>query len=463
MKVFVSYSHQDKPIARRIVRFLRSYGVDAWLDERELRLGSRLDDAISLAINESDALVVVATQSAAQSQWVEREVAFARESRRAISIVPVYVDAVKANPSFGPYLGVDASDRQQFAEVLVRLAEELVGSPLPQPDLRQLEEGLAELSRQSPGIALLVESCVRGEGLFYEHVRVVSESSFYELDEALDVISRLKGSSHSAAFATAALFSRVGAGSAALSRYVAEGHKVLPHALGETLDLGALASAIRLLSGADPRDDQALASFLWKNADSLTKKYRSEVIHLVTSPDRGPKEFGADAAAAALDLFPEDDDLVILWSRWIREGLFDGEDKPKADRPRSLAYWCARGLKAGSGGWSRIFSELVGHVRHLARTKSKQAVYTALEHMKQATDENNPRFRELVQECSAAPGTAEWDGWDDREEMSDYVWELTKEAFGERRWGSAGLRARESFKAMKALRAQIEQADSDDS
>jgi hypothetical protein len=115
-------------LARRIVRFLRRYGVDAWLDERELRLGSRLDDAIRSAIRKSDAVVVVATHAAARSQWVAREVAFATDSSPAISVCPVYVDDVIAHPSFAPHLGINARDPYQFADVLVRLAEAFVGS-----------------------------------------------------------------------------------------------------------------------------------------------------------------------------------------------------------------------------------------------------------------------------------------------------------------------------------------------
>jgi len=190
-KVFVSHSHEDKSIARRIARFLRRYGVEAWLDERELRLGNRLDEAIRSAIRESEVVVVVASHAAARSQWVAREVAFATDSSPALSVCPVYVDDVVAHPSFAPHLGIDARDRHQFSEVLVRLAEALVGRPLPQPDAQQLEVILDELSRQNSIVALLVDSCLRGEGLRYEHVLLVSEVSFHDLDDALDLISCL--------------------------------------------------------------------------------------------------------------------------------------------------------------------------------------------------------------------------------------------------------------------------------
>lgn len=66
-KVFVSHSQEDKSMAKRIARVLCRYGVEAWLDERELGLASRLDDSIRTAIRESDVVVVVASHAAARS------------------------------------------------------------------------------------------------------------------------------------------------------------------------------------------------------------------------------------------------------------------------------------------------------------------------------------------------------------------------------------------------------------
>jgi hypothetical protein len=308
---------------------------------------------------------------------------------------------------------------------------------------------------------LLVESCLRGEGLRYEHIQLVSEVSFHDLDDALDLISRLGGGS-TAAHATAALFARSGAGSAALSRYIVARHNILGHAVGVALDSTVLDAAFRLLSVPNPPDDQALASFLWKNSESLAGKYRAEVVRLVTHPGREPAGFGADAAAAAFSMFPEDDDLVILWSRWIREGFFDGQDKQGAARPQAFAHWCAQGLRTGSGGWSRVFDSFIGHVRRLARAKSKQVVHSALRHMMLAADENNPRLSEIVRECQAAIGAAEWDGWEERDEMSTYVSALAAEALGERRWGEAMRRAAETWKAETALRLAISERDDSD-
>jgi hypothetical protein len=44
--IFISYTHVDKPIARRVARRLAACGIEASLDERELRLGNALDPTI---------------------------------------------------------------------------------------------------------------------------------------------------------------------------------------------------------------------------------------------------------------------------------------------------------------------------------------------------------------------------------------------------------------------------------
>ncbi len=457
-KVFVSYSHQDKPVARRIARFLRSYGVDAWLDERELRLGNRLDDSIQRAIIGCDTVLVVASDAATKSPWVHREVAFAVESTPPIAVCPVYVDGVMAHPVFAPHLGIDATDRYRFGEVLSRLAEAIVGSPMPEPDTKKLEAELNELSQQSSALALLAESCLRGEGLLYEQARLVSDVPFYDLDGALDLISRLGGGSR-AAFATASLFSKTGAGSVALSRYLRAGHQVLNSAVGNELDPTLLDAAIRLLKDPNPRDDQALASFLWRNKKSLTDNYRDTVVYLVTHPLRGPGGFVADAAAAAFDIYPNDEDLVTLWSRWVREGLFDGPHNSDCDDPSGFAYWSGRGLQSGSEAWNRVYDQLVMRAKWLARRKSRDSVETAISHMMANVDRRNPRVTDVIEACDAAIGAAEWDGWEDREEMSIYVSELTAEARGKGQWGSAKLRVLESWKVVKAHKRALSEGE----
>jgi hypothetical protein len=448
-KVFVSHSHVDKPVARRIVHFLRLYGIDVWLDERELRLGNRLDDSIRQAIMGCETVVVVASAAASKSPWVEREVAFALASTPGIPVCPVYVDAIMAHSTFAPHLGIDGTDRYRFCEVLTRLAEAFVGSPLPEPDRTRLEIAFNELTQQNSALALLIEGCLRGEGLLYEQVTLVAEVPFFDLDGALDLMSMVGGESR-AAYATAALFSKTGAGTAALCRYGQRGHDVLNAAVGTELNPTVLEPALRLLQASNPRDDQAFTSFLWKNKKSLAGNYRDRIVYLLTHPLRGPDGFAADAAAAAFDVCPDDEDLVTFWSRWVREGLFEEGKCLNCD---AFAYWSGRGLQSGNGGWNKVYDQFVMGVRWLARKKSRASVETAIDHMIANVDRSNPRASEVIEACHDALGAAEWDRWEYREEMSTYVSELTAEARRGGNWVAAKLKASESWKTQAAFRS----------
>ncbi|MFN9951710.1 MAG: toll/interleukin-1 receptor domain-containing protein, partial [bacterium] len=44
MKVFISHSSRDKPVVEPLARYLRSVGIDAWLDKWEIAPG---DDIIA--------------------------------------------------------------------------------------------------------------------------------------------------------------------------------------------------------------------------------------------------------------------------------------------------------------------------------------------------------------------------------------------------------------------------------
>ncbi|HEY6372903.1 MAG TPA: hypothetical protein VIX37_20160, partial [Candidatus Sulfotelmatobacter sp.] len=76
-------------------------------------------------------------------------------------------------------------------------------------------------------------------------------------------------------------------------------------------------------------------------------------------------------------------------------------------------------------------------------------------------DENNPRVSEIAEACESALRAAEWDGWDESDEMGFYVEEFAAEALGERNWGEARRRAAEAWGEFQiALRRAISQRES---
>ena len=70
-KTFLSYPHEDVTLARQLARLLVDSGVTLWLDEWELPsnlAGTALDDALTSAIGDVDAMVILETESYRERQ-----------------------------------------------------------------------------------------------------------------------------------------------------------------------------------------------------------------------------------------------------------------------------------------------------------------------------------------------------------------------------------------------------------
>jgi hypothetical protein len=72
-QVFISHSSKDKQFARWLAVDLANAGHSAWLDEWKIRVGESIPTRVGEGIEECDALVVVLSEHAVKSQWVENE------------------------------------------------------------------------------------------------------------------------------------------------------------------------------------------------------------------------------------------------------------------------------------------------------------------------------------------------------------------------------------------------------
>jgi hypothetical protein len=68
MKVFISYSQKDEALAARVVSTLEAAGLDAWFGKREIMPGDNWADKIAQGLRESDAMVVLLTPTALESE-----------------------------------------------------------------------------------------------------------------------------------------------------------------------------------------------------------------------------------------------------------------------------------------------------------------------------------------------------------------------------------------------------------
>ncbi len=77
MKVFLSYTHNDSFLAKKIASALTKNGLDVWNAETEIFPGDNWAEKVSDALKESDAMVVLITPESLESRVVRREIEYA--------------------------------------------------------------------------------------------------------------------------------------------------------------------------------------------------------------------------------------------------------------------------------------------------------------------------------------------------------------------------------------------------
>lgn len=76
-QLFLSYSSNDRTIARRLQRSFEALGWKVWRDEVAIAAGAEWPSAIDMGLRDSAAVVVLISQNSAGSAWVTYEYAFA--------------------------------------------------------------------------------------------------------------------------------------------------------------------------------------------------------------------------------------------------------------------------------------------------------------------------------------------------------------------------------------------------
>ena len=71
---FISYSSKDQPFAERLHADLQAKGVRCWFAPHDLPIGAKILDAIDEAIRLRDKVLLVLSEGAIASDWVEGEV-----------------------------------------------------------------------------------------------------------------------------------------------------------------------------------------------------------------------------------------------------------------------------------------------------------------------------------------------------------------------------------------------------
>lgn len=94
-KIFISHASEDKPFVRPFAEKLRANGVDAWIDEWEIKPGDKIVQKIFVeGIDRCDAFLVVLSKTSVEKPWVKEELdtAVVKRIEEDTKIIPIRID-----------------------------------------------------------------------------------------------------------------------------------------------------------------------------------------------------------------------------------------------------------------------------------------------------------------------------------------------------------------------------------
>jgi TIR domain/Pentapeptide repeats (8 copies) len=92
---FISYSSKDQTFAERLHADLQNKAVRCWFAPHDMRIGARIIDTVDEAIRVRDKVLLILSEGAVASDWVEDEVTTAFEEerkRKEVVLFPVRLD-----------------------------------------------------------------------------------------------------------------------------------------------------------------------------------------------------------------------------------------------------------------------------------------------------------------------------------------------------------------------------------
>jgi hypothetical protein len=124
--VFISHAHHDRWIAQQMARLIqtkgRRYGVEVFLDVKDIEGGDSIPEAVIQNIRECRELVVLLTRNSIDRPWVLTEVGAAWGLGKRIVAIIDKVTPQEMPPIITPHLAIDLNDFDAYLAQLVRRA-----------------------------------------------------------------------------------------------------------------------------------------------------------------------------------------------------------------------------------------------------------------------------------------------------------------------------------------------------
>src|SRR5262245_35505200 len=98
--IFISYSRDDKDLARKLITWLEAHRLPFWWDQM-MQPGVTFPVALASALNDAACAIVIWTNSSVKSDHVLDEAERARRARRLIPVAPRRLNVSELPMGFG--------------------------------------------------------------------------------------------------------------------------------------------------------------------------------------------------------------------------------------------------------------------------------------------------------------------------------------------------------------------------
>ena len=117
---FISYSHIDKPFARKLWKAMQGRGIRCWLDEKQLLPGDHIHEEIDKGVRLWDKILLCCSKESLKSWWVDKEISKALQKeqqlwkdrgKQVLAIIPLNLDGYMFHPHWQDWKKQHLTDR----------------------------------------------------------------------------------------------------------------------------------------------------------------------------------------------------------------------------------------------------------------------------------------------------------------------------------------------------------------
>lgn len=153
LRVFLSYAHADHKVAEALEESLRRRSIESWRDKTSLHAGDRWPKALGEAIRQADALLLLWSEAASRSDFVELEWNIALALKKPV--LPVLSDETALPAALSASHGIKEVDLQRVVERMDAALKAAASAPVePAKGHDAIITRLANLTQRDPRAVL---------------------------------------------------------------------------------------------------------------------------------------------------------------------------------------------------------------------------------------------------------------------------------------------------------------------